>query len=171
MRGALTVLGSTAVLMTIGLIMSIALEPGGPEPGWRKASYPPLFGYELRHPSDWARIFAILNNDDAPGALTLWLTKGADRVQLEVNFQGGWCEGGKRQQISDIVVSGIAGRHYECYADTCPEPPLPRCEPKPYEIVRYFGNVKGRQNYVIIGRPTADVDTVRRIVQSFRFLP
>ena len=118
------------------------------------------FGYEIGYPSGWT----LTVRDPQPGDdfeyQEVRLSKGETSVLAAVNFQGGWCETG-RSENRDITVSGVAGVETYCYYGS---------EPKPAGIVRYFKGAKGELNYTVFAQPTGgDVDTVRKIVQSFRF--
>jgi hypothetical protein len=145
------------------------------------------YGYQVRYPSDWS---ITRERNPQPGddfeAQSIDLSNGTERVLVSVNFQGDWCIGvGVHIEKEEVTVSGITGQDYTCYqGDLAPCGPPSACTAaiqtaqanarapgaKVVGIVRYFPGAKGKRNYWIGSEPKEDPVTVRRIVESFRFL-
>ncbi|HEY4685554.1 MAG TPA: hypothetical protein VII57_05850 [Dehalococcoidia bacterium] len=135
-----------------------------------------LYDYEVSYPAEWQIEVGERLVDDRGTFETqrVRLRRGSSSagpfVSVYVNFQGDWCEGIGRRIVEDVFVAGNGGRYYECFADTCPNPPEPVCRPDPYRIVLFLEGARGRLNYTVFGEARDDAATVRRIVESFRFI-
>ena len=136
------------------------------------------FGYELSYPREWelqtrdprpddaiethwSRVSGVTQKPDTPPS--------DESVLVAVNFQSGWCANAGRVETRDVVVDGVAGVEYECFRTGSDCLPQPNCQNNPYGIARFFENVQGRQNYLVLADPTSDPLLVRRIIESFRF--
>ena len=133
-------------------------------------SYPRQWELQTREPrpdddfeTQWARASGVSQHSEGPPT--------SESVLVAVNFQGGWCSGAGRVDTRDIVAGGVPGREYECYNASPACQPQPNCFSQPYGIARLFEGVNGKQNYLVLGDPTSDPLLVRRIIESFRFLP
>ena len=177
------------VLATLGLAAAavaavLALQLGDDGDGWLTYRNDE-FGYEFRYPPDWRieirpPLHDVETNVDVQG-VNVWKGNDAEptaRVLVVVNFYGGWCETGRVQQQRNVEVSGVTGREWTCYLEPFPCQPMPGCWTTPYAIVRYFDNAKGQDNHIALGAvnvqagedTSAEADTVRKIVESFRFV-
>jgi DNA-binding CsgD family transcriptional regulator len=126
-------------------------------------------GYSIEYPPSWDLAegatlcepgFCVQNTE----------LRGPDGAQVYVfvNFQGGWCEGMPPPVVTDIVVDGRSGKEYLCTGFTI------RSFGDGDALIRYFPTfpiVAGGPNYVILGQTRTDLTEIRRIVESFRFLP
>jgi hypothetical protein len=119
------------------------------------------FHFAIDYPADWdVQIRNPMPSDDFLH-LAVTLQGSEDKILAAVNFYGGWCETHADFLEQSMEVNGVSGVHYECSA----QPGGP-----PTEIVRYFDDAMGQDNYTILNLGVSDVDTTRRIIESFRFL-
>jgi hypothetical protein len=136
------------------------------------------YGYEVRYPQDWTIEVRDPQPDDdfetqsvrlVRDATDLTRAEWSPGVLVVVNLQGGWCET-DRVETHPITVSGVEGEEYVCYQPNWPCTPEPACREQPVFIGRFFEEMDGRPRYAVLGQTEDDVDSVRRIVESFRFL-
>jgi hypothetical protein len=133
-----------------------------------------FLGFEIAYPEDW-HIVERLPPDPSKepyitGGVTISENEDAQsgpKVLAYKNFHGDWCLRG-RQEDRDIEVSGVAGVETNCYGCEA-DAPVETCPADPFTIVRVFGIVGEPDYYVVLGDPEDDLETVRRIVGSFRF--
>jgi hypothetical protein len=162
--------GGIVVAALAALLLGFGIGPGG---GGDNETYRNReFGYQLSYPSDWSVEQLSLREGENLRLTTSPGTSQYPRVAVIVNLQGDWCTG-TRPETRPITVFGVPGEESRCYVlDSVPCSPEPACRTQPTEIARVFRDVKGRSNYVIVGNTSTveDVNDVRRIVESFRFV-
>jgi hypothetical protein len=137
------------------------------------------FAYEISYPRDWET--SVRNPWPGDAIETQWvrfsgMTERRDTppslesVLVAVNFQADWCTEAGRIETQEIVVDSVPGIEQECFHTDAACQPQPNCLTQPYGLARFFPGALGRQNYLVLGDPTADPLLVRRIIESFRFL-
>ena len=174
--GLVAALAVLAGILTAYLISALfddddtADNPGA----WRTYSNQ-FLGFEIGYPDEWyldeSGQTAESSEPFIHGGVTISQNEDArngPKVLAYKNFQGDWCLRGRREE-REIEVSGVAGVETNCL-DCEEDAPLETCPPDPHTIVRTFGRVGVRDYYVVKGEPDEDLETVRRIVESFRFI-
>ena len=167
-----------ALLVTLVIAFASRLDSVGRD-GW-KTYRNTRYEYEIRYPADWL----IEVRDPQPGddfetqyvVLTKGIAQGAAegavaQVLVAVNFQGDWCTAGQVTVVREVVVSGVRGDEYVCSLGVgagCQS--LTACQEGPQNIVRYFEGAKGKLNYTVWSKPLGESETVRKIIEAFRFL-
>lgn len=135
-------------------------------------------GYEISFPASW-EVDVLSPSAAAPGSsvqqeyvrLSGPASEGAPSIVIAVNHDARWCETGLGQQVTVVYVDGRPGEQYECslgHIFACR--PAPACKEEVYQIVWSFPAERGRLGYVILGTPGNDVDDVRDVFESLRFI-
>jgi hypothetical protein len=170
---------STAFWLVVFTLMFVGCGSPAEEPPLRTTHQPGLtpsasqtwlpylntvYEYEIHFPGDWPVEIRNPQPGDTIEMHRFEVRQGpdrrSDRVSVSIFFQGGHCEGRPdRIERSPIVVSGIPGEEIFCDHGSS------------LEIVWRFENAKGGRTYTIIARSVTDHATVRKIVESFKFLP
>ena len=154
--------------LAVSAAFGLGLVFGGDDDGWttyRDQEY----GFEIRYPEGWTAAEragpGVRLVPDANIADPL-VDRQAPAVIVILDSEGDWCGSG-RIESRPITVSGVRGEEHSCYPpdDLCL--PAPGCEPT--TIVRFFQGRDGTV-YRVLGQTDGDVDMVRRVVQSFRFI-
>ena len=143
---------------------------------YRNAAY----GYEVRYPRDWLIEARDPELGDDFETQYVVISKGVGQIEVQVavahvlvavNFQGDWCTAGRVGAAREISVSGMRGQEYICLIGEGSDcQPRPACEREPQNIVRYFAGARGKQNYTVWSKLLGELATVRKIIESFRFL-
>jgi hypothetical protein len=174
--GAVAVGAVLAAIATAFVVGEVINEEGRSDDGAWRTYRSHFLGFEIAYPGEW-HIVEKLPPVDSDMAFVLGGVTISEQLEVHEgphvlsykNFQGDWCLRGKLVE-SEVVVSGIAGIETTCYACE-PDAPQEACPADPYTILRIFGTVGRPDYYVVLGDVVdGDVETVRRIVESFRFI-
>ena len=145
-----------AAILGVALLVFLASGSEGKEE-WT-TYYNGRFDYAFDHPPGWE-----VSTRDPAQAETMQIqmaqvTNGKDSVIVAVNLPMPACEGSARRDQAEVVVKEVKGQQFDCYNGQ-----------QPSQIVRDFQGPESRR-YMVMGQPASEQKTVRRIVESFRFL-
>jgi hypothetical protein len=145
------------------------------DPGAWRTYDSEFWGFEIAYPADWHLDERGQTTESKEplihGGVTISKNEDArtgPKVLAYKNFQGDWCLRGRLVE-REIEVSGVAGVETHCL-DCEEDAPLETCPADPHTVVRVFGTVGVREYYVVLGEPDDDLESVRRIVESFQFI-
>jgi hypothetical protein len=173
--GAVAVFAAVAGIVTALAISDLSDSEGGPLAKLWSNYSSEFLGFAITYPSDWhleERGQTVPTNEAfITGGVTISRQEDArsgPKVLAYKNFQGDWCLRG-RQVAREVEVSGVSGIETNCFACEA-DAPEDSCPSDPHTIVRVFGVIGDPGDYVVKGETEGEAETVRRIVESFRFI-